>query len=124
MEYDELHVKARKTEELTLDLTEGQRARWNLTIGAFDVAAKVTFTTESGTEMVVQDREIVGNPDNPRQGGKYVGSYVANGSGTLTLYVDNSYSKMRGKHVKYFLYDLSERGKLLAFMVSPLPLHH
>ena len=106
MEYDELHVKARKTEELTLDLTEGQRARWNLTIAAFDVAAKVTFTTESGTEMVVQDREIVGNPDNPRQGGKYVGSYVANGSGTLTLYVDNSYSKMRGKHVKYFLYEM------------------
>ena len=33
--------------------------------------------------MLVMDQETVGNPDNPRQGGKYVGSYVANGSGTL-----------------------------------------
>ena len=106
MEYEELIVKARKVEALTLEMAAGQRARWNLMIHAFDVMAKVTFTNASGTEMVVMDQETVGNPNNPRQGGKYAGSYDAGSDGTLTLYVDNSYSKMRGKHVKYFMYEM------------------
>jgi hypothetical protein len=121
MEYEELHVKARKIEAQTLPMKANQRARWNLTIAAFDVMAKVTFTTEDGgTEMLVMDQETVGNPDNPRQGGKYTGSYEAARDGTLTLYVDNSYSKVRGKHVRFFMYEMDPEPEVLD-TADPIP---
>ena len=121
MEYEELQVKARKVEALTLDMTTGQRARWNLSIAAFDVMARVTFTTDSGTEMLVMDQETVGNPNNPRQGGKYAGSYEAATDGILTLYVDNSYSKVRGKHVKYFMYVMDAESVIPDTSTDPIP---
>ena len=121
MEYEQLQVKARKVEALALDMTVGQRARWNLSIAAFDVMARVTFTTESGTEMLVMDQETVGNPNNPRQGGKYAGSYEAATDGILTLYVDNSYSKVRGKHVKYFMYVMDAESVIPDTTTDPIP---
>ena len=105
----DIQVKARKLVEVELDLRHGERLQWELQLDKYDVRCRAVFKYASPPEGVIGDKVplfngqafLTGDPKNPDAGGKTTNEYTAaRGDGTLTLFIDNKYSKMRAKRVR------------------------
>ena len=95
--------------EVELDLRHGERLQWELQLDKYDVRCRAVFKYASPPEGVIGDKVplfngqafLTGDPKNPDAGGKTTNEYTAaRGDGTLTLFIDNKYSKMRAKRVR------------------------
>ena len=108
----ELAIKARKMETLSISLKAGQQATWRVVIDEYDVSFEATFeekpcgkkTKEGvlGTKTVVPSK-MLGDPKEAKKGGNVSGTYTAASDGQLQLFFDNSFSKLRAKKVLYSL---------------------
>ena len=105
----DIQVKARKEQEVAFELKAGENLKWELKLEKYDVRCRASFKYNSPPEGVMGDKVplfkggviVTGDPKNPDAGGKSTMEYTADkGDGTLTVILDNSYSKMRAKRVR------------------------
>jgi hypothetical protein len=90
-----------------LILHEGEQATWQASVSKYDVKISLIFVAgdpgQPGAEEIIEKPQIIGDPKEPARGGLVSGLYRAQTAGTLRLIIDNSYSKLRNKDVRYML---------------------
>lgn len=102
-----ISVKARSASTLELILREGEQAKWQANVTKFDVKISLKFVAadpgQPGAEEIIEPEQVIGDPKEPSRGGIVSGLFRAQTAGTLRLIIDNSYSKLRNKDVRYIL---------------------
>jgi hypothetical protein len=97
--WNEVVVARRSMQEHTLEIPfKGVCVRYDVVVAGYGIEASLYLTGKDGERTVLMEAE-----KKKAEGGLHTGNVVCPHAGVLTLVLDNSYSVVRGKTVKWRL---------------------